>query len=174
MWPMSAATPAFKVLDLACMACTRRLGRTGSQADIVEGELANPGVELQEEGQRLPNATGGTEDGDLGRLPSTSQHLRLQFAVRCCSGLFQQKATAASGNTVRTWRADEEKVRREAWEKACLAANMVTAIGCGGRCVEARWCGECRCREVAERGFARVTKHGPSTIIDPSPRTCGR
>ena len=27
-----------------------------------------------------------------------------------------------------TWRADEEKARREAWEKACLAANMMTTI----------------------------------------------
>jgi hypothetical protein len=45
-----------------------QLMRTGSQADIVEGELGNPGVELQEEGQRLANATGGTEDGDLGCL----------------------------------------------------------------------------------------------------------
>jgi hypothetical protein len=59
------------VLGLAYMACMGHVRRTGCQADIVEGELANPGVELQEEGQRLANATGGTENGDLGRLQNT-------------------------------------------------------------------------------------------------------
>jgi hypothetical protein len=43
-------------------------GRTGSKTDVVEGELADSGVELKEQRQRLANATGGTEDGDLGRL----------------------------------------------------------------------------------------------------------
>jgi hypothetical protein len=52
---------------LKCKAsCVR--DRTGSTADIVESKLGNTGVELHEEGQRLANATGGTENGDLGEL----------------------------------------------------------------------------------------------------------
>ena len=41
---------------------------TRSTADVVEGELGNTGVELQEEGEGLANATTSTEDGDLGSL----------------------------------------------------------------------------------------------------------
>jgi hypothetical protein len=41
---------------------------TGSTADIVESELGNTGVELQQQGERLANTTGGTENGDLGGL----------------------------------------------------------------------------------------------------------
>jgi hypothetical protein len=44
------------------------LEHTGREADVVEGELGNPGVELQQQGKRLADTTGGTEDGDLGRL----------------------------------------------------------------------------------------------------------
>ena len=44
---------------------------TGGEADVVEGELANARVELEEEGERLANTTGGTEDGDLGGLQFT-------------------------------------------------------------------------------------------------------
>ena len=29
-----------------------------------------------------------------------------------------------------TWRAEAEKQRRWAWEKACLAANMMVVFGC--------------------------------------------
>jgi hypothetical protein len=43
-----------------------RLEHTGSQADIVERELANPGVELEQQRQGLTNTTGSTENGDLG------------------------------------------------------------------------------------------------------------
>lgn len=42
--------------------------RTGSTTDIVEGELRNTGVELHQQRQRLANATGSTEHGDLGGL----------------------------------------------------------------------------------------------------------
>jgi hypothetical protein len=41
---------------------------TGSSTDVVEGKLRDLGVELEEEGEGLANATGGTEDGDLGEL----------------------------------------------------------------------------------------------------------
>lgn len=36
--------------------------------DVEEGELADPRVELEEEGQRLSDATRSTEDGDFGGL----------------------------------------------------------------------------------------------------------
>ena len=42
--------------------------RTKSSSDVVEGELSDSGVELEKEGERLANATGGTEDGDLREL----------------------------------------------------------------------------------------------------------
>jgi hypothetical protein len=42
--------------------------RTGSSADIVEGELGHARVELEEERQGLANAAGSAEDGDLGEL----------------------------------------------------------------------------------------------------------
>lgn len=44
------------------------MSRTRATADVVEGELSNEGVELEEEGERLADAAGGTEDGDLGEL----------------------------------------------------------------------------------------------------------
>lgn len=42
--------------------------RTRSTADVVEGEVSDKGVLLHEQGQRLANATGGTENGNLGGL----------------------------------------------------------------------------------------------------------
>jgi len=57
-------------------------GRTGSKTDIVESELADSGVELEEEGQRLANATGSTEDGDLGRLHHVPSAAAMQLRVQ--------------------------------------------------------------------------------------------
>jgi hypothetical protein len=42
---------------------------TRSHADIVQGKLGDSGVELEQQGQRLTNATSSTEDGHLGQLP---------------------------------------------------------------------------------------------------------
>jgi hypothetical protein len=42
--------------------------RTGSATDVVESELSDTGVELEEEGERLADTAGSTEDGDLGEL----------------------------------------------------------------------------------------------------------
>lgn len=67
MWPMSAATPIREV-QCAIPMCVVHRKRTGSKADIVEGELSDPGVKLEEQRQRLADTTGSTEDGDLGRL----------------------------------------------------------------------------------------------------------
>lgn len=41
---------------------------TRATADIVKSKLANTGVELHQQRQRLTDTTGGTEDGDLGGL----------------------------------------------------------------------------------------------------------
>ena len=41
---------------------------TGSAADVVEGEVSDTGVQLHQQGERLTNATRGTEDCDLGEL----------------------------------------------------------------------------------------------------------
>jgi hypothetical protein len=58
--------------------------RTGGEADVVEGELANTRVELEEERERLANTTGGTEDGDLGGLQSPCQYMCSQWhPLRC-------------------------------------------------------------------------------------------
>lgn len=43
-------------------------GDTGAATDVVEGELADAGVELEEERQRLADTTAGTEDDDLREL----------------------------------------------------------------------------------------------------------
>lgn len=43
-------------------------GNTWATLDIVEGKLADPWVELEQEGQRLTNATASTEHDDLGEL----------------------------------------------------------------------------------------------------------
>lgn len=48
-------------------------GNTGAAADVVQGKLGNSGVELEQEGQRLANATGSTENGDLGQLEMAKQ-----------------------------------------------------------------------------------------------------
>lgn len=55
MWPMSAATP-IALLEVVQKWEQIHVKLTGSKTDIVEGELANPGVELEEERERLTNA----------------------------------------------------------------------------------------------------------------------
>ena len=67
MWPMSAATPILiRIHPNVAIAIWEEL--TGSKADIVESELANPGVELQQEGQWLTNTTSSTQNRHLGGL----------------------------------------------------------------------------------------------------------
>ena len=41
----------------------------GTTDDIVERELGDSWVEFQQEGERLPDAACGAEDGDFGGLP---------------------------------------------------------------------------------------------------------
>lgn len=47
--------------------------RTGTAADVVQRELRDTRVELEQQRQGLANATGSTEDGDLGVLHSKRQ-----------------------------------------------------------------------------------------------------
>lgn len=75
---------------------------TGSKADIVEGQLGNPGVKLEEQRQWLSNTAGSAENGDLGvlhALESTSIHQTTSMAprrrTRCCP----RKSKRGGGNT---------------------------------------------------------------------------
>lgn len=53
-----------------------RNGRlTGSAADIVQSKLGDAGVELEQQRQRLANASGSTEDGNLGQLEARKKQL---------------------------------------------------------------------------------------------------
>jgi hypothetical protein len=61
---------------------------TRAAADIVKSELANTGVELHQQRQRLTNTTGGTEDGDLGSLASRGgESPLLEDTERLASGV---------------------------------------------------------------------------------------
>lgn len=94
-------------------------GLTWASTDIVESEVSNARVELEEEGQRLANATGGTEDGDLGELDWACQlHTALLrpsavYAETGC-GLLTSLAEAVNA---RRWAAAKPKLR--------AAANIV-------------------------------------------------
>lgn len=48
---------------------------TRSHADVVQGKLSHSRVELEQQGQRLANATGSTEDGHLGQLQWRTSHV---------------------------------------------------------------------------------------------------
>jgi hypothetical protein len=55
--------------DLALGVDVRDIGSdTWCHADIIEGELGDPRVQLEQQRQWLTDTTGGTEDGDLGVL----------------------------------------------------------------------------------------------------------
>lgn len=41
---------------------------TGCHADIVQGKVSDTRVELEQEGERLANATGSTQNSHLGQL----------------------------------------------------------------------------------------------------------
>jgi hypothetical protein len=43
-------------------------GNTWCHSDIIQGEFGDTGVKFEQEGERLANSTGGTQDGDLGVL----------------------------------------------------------------------------------------------------------
>lgn len=127
------------------------IGRTGGEADVVERQLAHAGVELEQQRERLANATGGTEDGDLGGLrlfmSAWDTSMAAMRVAWPSSGFAAAKKlmppTTASAERLlrgkseraskRTWRADAEKARRWAWAKAFLAANMMNAMGYKGR-----------------------------------------
>lgn len=83
MWPMSAATPGEGPSAIALFGgSTWRWGLTGRETDVVEGELGDPGVELEQQRQRLANATGGPEHSDLGRLRRISVSMGLALGGR--------------------------------------------------------------------------------------------
>lgn len=112
---------------------TRR--RTGSETDVVEGELADSGVELEEQRQGLANATGGTENGDLGGLQDDVSMGNANWVSVSDDGrpLFKSEAVGmvvvvVGAIELRTWRADAAKPRRWTWENICLAENIVPVM----------------------------------------------
>ena len=106
MCETSAATPIEPKLAPCVHVISGHLHTRGA-TDIVQGEVGDPGVELQQQGQRLSNATSGTEDGDLGVL-------------RCVSG------TAVGPHRNRhTRREVVEKARRPRMDDAERAAYIV-------------------------------------------------
>ena len=70
MWLRSAATPVVGEVSKAPItgADSWELKHTRAATDVVESELRDTGVELEQEREGLANATGSTEDGNLGGL----------------------------------------------------------------------------------------------------------
>jgi hypothetical protein len=67
-------------------------GLTGSAADVVQSKLSDSGVELEQERERLANATGSTEDSNLGQLigrRAAGQHKR--SGIQSFGGLFSRE-----------------------------------------------------------------------------------
>jgi hypothetical protein len=54
-------------------------GNTRGQADIVEGELSDAGVQLEQQGEGLADTTGSAEDGDLGELKKDCESVNDQL-----------------------------------------------------------------------------------------------
>lgn len=89
---------------------------TGSQADIVQGQLGDSRVELKQQGQRLANATCSTQHGHLGQLRKKGGLLALtrlfrtteaEAAIQDC-----RRQSKRNQEKIHTWRAEAEKARR--------------------------------------------------------------
>lgn len=95
---------------------------TRSATDIVQSKLSDASVELEEERERLANATGSTEDGNLGQLicqRAAGQHTRSGIQDRVL-GVETQEQAGEGGQRAHTLRAEAEKALR--W---ILEANMM-------------------------------------------------
>lgn len=69
MWLISAATPAGQSLvPDAGQTPEGFVKPTWSETDVVERELADPGVQLEQQRQRLSNAAGSSQHRDLRGL----------------------------------------------------------------------------------------------------------
>lgn len=55
---------------------------TGCHADIVEGKVSDTRVELEQEGERLANATGGTQNSHLGQLEGKDVSIGREVTVK--------------------------------------------------------------------------------------------
>lgn len=85
---------------------------TGSAADIVQRKLGDAGVELEEKRQRLANATGSTEDGNLGQLEWHKKQL-VSTSSRALR-ILELRPSQGGGGTgaAHTLRAEAEKALR--------------------------------------------------------------
>jgi hypothetical protein len=93
----------WKIGDLAMLVSDVRR-RTRATADIIESKLRNTGVELEQERERLANATSGAEDSDLGGL---------KMKMDIVSTLLKLRGTEPSDERIglHTWLAEAEKAR---------------------------------------------------------------
>lgn len=84
---------------------------TGSAADIVQSKLGDAGVELEQQRQRLANATGSTEDGNLGQLEA---HKKQLVSTSRASSIVELRPSQGGGGTgaAHTLRAEAEKALR--------------------------------------------------------------
>lgn len=95
--------------------------RTRATADVIESKLRNTGVELQQERERLANATSGAEDSDLGGL---------KMKMDMVSTLAKLQGTEPSDERMglHTWLAEAEKARFWRRLKDWRAANILSVI----------------------------------------------
>lgn len=85
---------------------------TGSAADIVQSKLGDAGVELEKQRKRLANATGSTEDGNLGQLEARKKQL-VSTSSRALRGLELRPGRGGGGTgAAHTLRAEAEKALR--------------------------------------------------------------
>ncbi len=75
-------------------------GDTGATADVVEGQLGDPGVELEEERQGLANAAGSTEDSNLGQLLGAGEE---SVKKGCEVGFAMLPSAATADRRLRGW-----------------------------------------------------------------------
>jgi hypothetical protein len=77
---------------------------TRATADIIESKFRNTRVELEQERERLANATSGTEDSDLGGL---------KMKMDMVSTLAKLRSTEPRDGRmcIHTWLAEAEKAR---------------------------------------------------------------
>lgn len=68
--------------------------RTRSATDVVQSELSNLGVLLEKQGERLANAAGSTEDGNLGKL--LPERLLAEARTNCTEGGSFSNGTAGT------------------------------------------------------------------------------
>lgn len=113
-------------------------GDTWATLDIVEGKLADAGVQLEEERQRLANSTTCAEHDDLGQL-----EWHFSLGGEALNGDSGELTSAAVAEKALRWAA-APKTDCDTF----LAANMMTVEEMEYRCFEVLVVFACKCFEV--------------------------